>query len=221
MGSNEMSTPTNQLSRPNRLNLQLNADMLTSNLNQLNIQRNQLTRPNDLVAEPDQITPLLNTRGATQQKPPLLLNQVSNSTNTTFDQTPPQINITITDTGCDNNQEEVEYDSDLTRVENSRSPSFMGYLTSQSSLAMTPTDLTVSNKNRFAGKKTKLTPPPLFLLPPSASSSAIKNNSSGSHLNLNSSSSSNNLSARFHDFNLLRKCREMIRDVNFTSFYFI
>lgn len=204
---NPMGTPTNQLSRPNRLNLQLNTDMLTSNLNQLNIQRNQLTTSNDSTAKLVLITPLLhNTGGAKQQKSsPRLLNQVSNSTNTTFDQTPPQINITITDTACDNNQEEVEYDSDLTRVENSRSPSFMGYLTSQSSLAMTPTDVTVSNKNRFAGKKTKLTPPPLFLLPPSASSSAIKNKSSGSHLNLNSSSSSNNLSARFHDFNLLRK----------------
>lgn len=206
MATDEMTSHSNQLSRPNKLNLQLNTEMLTNNLNHLNIQQNQLTTANDWTTEPVQVASLLNRRQSQKSKPSLLMNQVSNSTNGTFDQTPPQINITITDTGCDNNQEEVEYDSDMTRVENSRSPSFMGYLTSQSSLAMTPTDMTINNKNRFAGKKTKLTPPPLFLLPPSASSSAIKNNSSSHiNLNLNSSSSSNNLSARFHDFNLLRK----------------
>lgn len=109
----------------------------------------------------------------------------------------PQINITITDT-CDSNRE-IEYDTDFTRVENSRSPSFVGYLTSQSSLAVTPSD---NETSRAVTKKSKLTPPPLFLLPPSASSSAIK--TSNNNLNLNSSSSSNNLSARLNEFNFLR-----------------
>ena len=113
------------------------------------------------------------------------------------DQTP-QINITITDT-CDSNRE-IEYDSDFTRIDNSRSPSFVGYLTSQSSLAVTPSDTENSQK---VTKKSKLTPPPLFLLPPSASSSAIK--TSNNNLNLNSSSSSNNLSARLNEFNFLSK----------------
>lgn len=120
-----------------------------------------------------------------------------------IDHATPAINITITDT-CDANMPEVEYDSDFTRVENSRSPSFLGYMTSQSSLAVTPTDMGENKNRRSGGKRSKTTPPPLFLVPPSASSSAIKNNS-GLNLNLNSSSSSNNLSARLNEFNFLRK----------------
>ena len=73
----------------------------------------------------------------------LLTPQNQQQPNTHNDQSAPQINITITDTCNDHqHQPDVEYDSDLyIRVENSRSPSFLGYMTSQSSLAITPTDI--------------------------------------------------------------------------------
>jgi hypothetical protein len=102
---------------------------------------------------------------------------------------------------------------------NSRSPSFLGYLTSQGSLAATPPDAADPAKPSSA-KKSKVPPPPLFLLPPSASSSALKNNSSQPHLNLNSSSSSHNLSARLHDFNFLRKFAHSIFGLLESSHYF-
>jgi len=124
----------------------------------------------------------------------------------------PQIRII-----CDNNEADPktnEYESDFTRLESSRSPSFLGYITSTSSFSITPNsayDLNVSNNNNNNNNKNnclttntstklkqKLIPAP-FLLPPSMSSLAIKYSSP----NLNTSSSSNNLSIRNNDFRYL------------------
>ena len=111
---------------------------------------------------------------------------------------------------CENDDaRSINYDTDSNHMDNSRSPSFLGYITSASSAAITPVAATKgkhfnlsaslnesSNSlrvNKPSNKAKKQTPPPLFLLPPSPSPYPNRNN-------LNSSSSSNNLSARLNEF---------------------
>jgi hypothetical protein len=86
------------------------------------------------------------------------------------------------------------YESDYNRLDNSRSPSFLGYLTSASSVAITPSSANIemesfiSNNSFSTNKKQKGELPPLLLLPPSHGSQRNK-------ISFNSSSSSNNLSS--------------------------
>jgi hypothetical protein len=85
------------------------------------------------------------------------------------------------------------YESDFNRLDNSRSPSFLGYMTSASSVAITHSstnneiDSIISNNN-YNSKKQKGALPPLLLPPPSHGSQRNK-------ISFNSSSSSNNLSS--------------------------
>ena len=193
------------ISRPNKLSL------IENNYNDLFFKRN-LVNSNRNLGEFVQ-----NTSKALHDA-----NMKNLFTNTNSEANDSMPRIQITDT-CDNNHQEIRFnlESDSNNMQSSRSPSIMGYLTSASSLAITPTSMDRDNLNlssnclgpnrnaNSSGKsRLKLTPPPLYLLPPSVSSSAIKTNSQ--NLNLNSSSSSNNLSSRLNEFNFLSE-----------SFYYI
>jgi hypothetical protein len=111
---------------------------------------------------------------------------------------------------CENDDaRSINYDTDSNHMDNSRSPSFLGYITSASSAAITPVAATKEKHfnlsaslnesssslrvSKPSSKAKKQTPPPLFLLPPSPSPYPNRNN-------FNSSSSSNNLSARLNEF---------------------
>jgi len=136
----------------------------------------------------------------------------------------PRIRITsICDDDGSNEKIKINYESGCMRLENSRSPSFLGYVTSTPSLSITPNsaydingivnksspnfflDSPGSKNNSSFYKSIKSKPKLAYLLPPSVSSLAIKNSSSNinSSPNLNSSSSSNNLSTRLNEFNNL------------------
>ena len=128
------------------------------------------------------------------------------------DSAAPKIHITsICDDDESNGKMNVNYESDCLRMGNSRSPSFLGYVTSTSSLSITPNSAydingivneTNSNNHHISAfsKSIKSKSKPDYLLPPSASSLVIKNSSS----NINSSSSSNNLSTtRQNEFKYL------------------
>lgn len=122
---------------------------------------------------------------------------------------PPQIRVTQNDS-----------DNELDRKSlygHSPASSFLGYLPSASSTAITPThtfletssnsEMNLSNSAKGNGP-TKVKPKPFLLPPPLISLPS-------SSPNLNSSSSSNNLSARTSDFNCLGKPE----DTSQTGFY--
>ena len=122
-------------------------------------------------------------------KPPHQIN-IAESKFNNFDFAP---HITIQ---CENDDARSlsNYESDFNRMENSRSPSFLGYLTSTSSVAITPSstnneiEAIVSNSKYGSTKKQNRGLPPLLLPPPLHVTQRNK-------ISFNSSSSSNNLSS--------------------------
>lgn len=193
------------MSTPNTTNLSLSIDSIYKQQQQLTQPKNGIVNCNNtkqsLLSRPNQLD-LIDKHTSIASKT-LATKTTSNDTNDGA----PKIRITST---CDDSVE-FNYESDCVRLDPSRSPSYLGYITSTSSLSITPNsayDLNGLNKtpapsedtttnSKYSPKtKQKHIPAPLFLLPPSSSSLGIKNSSP----NLNSSSSSNNLSSRMNEF---------------------
>ena len=191
--------PSPLYARPNQLDLQVKNYSSTNNLSQVQI---KVQSPSN-----HDISPNVYSHQQYQQQ-----QQTNTNTNNTvknkfnFDFTP---HITIQ---CENDDARSlsNYDSDFNRMDNSRSPSFMGYLTSASSAAITPSsthneiESILKSNHQYGpvaptggggggGKKQKGTLPPLLLLPPSQSSCSTQQQRN--KISFNSSSSSNNLSS--------------------------
>lgn len=187
--------------------------------NQLMLNQPQLSRPNKLnLIEKNYSSSSIHKVSITVQSPSIheqslnassycLLNKNENGRVDARNGSESKPHITLQ---CENDDaRSINYDTDSNHMDNSRSPSFLGYITSASSAAITPVAATKekhfnlsaslnesSNSlrvNKTNSKAKKQTPPPLFLLPPSPSPYPNRNN-------FNSSSSSNNLSARLNEF---------------------
>ncbi len=185
------------MSTPNQSKLSPSIDSLYKQNTQVNVSSSPLLRPNTLN--------LSNELNAAKNN--ISIKIVSPSINTPILDMAPEIRIE-----CDQNDINNGYfDQEQTA---SRSPSFLGYITSASSMAVTPCDLSATqsgsntlstkgsksnnNNNLSAKLKSKPNLPPLFLLPPSTSNNGIRSLSVSSnnlsvHKDFNSSSLGLNL----------------------------